>query len=84
MKRIKLIMVSTSVVLALGTAFASHFKAPCELQMQYRLDNGSYVPAGTYGVHYICINTLGVCTWYKPWPSSDYMPCKEGAYYPIE
>lgn len=84
MKRIKLVFVCTSVLLALGSALASNFKSPCEFSTQYRFYNGSYVYAGTYGVDYICTGTAGVCTWYKPWPAGDYIPCQAGTYVPIE
>lgn len=85
MKKIKLVFVSIAVSCALTAAFATtHFKAPCEYMTQYRLYNGSYVLAGTYALDYFCIGSLGVCTWYKPWPTSDWTPCRTGTYYPIE
>ena len=84
MKKFKFILMSTTIALAIGGAFAFKFKAPCEYSIQYRLYNGNYVLAGTYAVDYVCSGSLGVCTWYKPWPTSDYVPCRSGTYIPIE
>lgn len=85
MKKIKFAFMSIAVVGAITAAVATtNFKAPCEYMSQYRLYNGTYVPAGTVGLDYYCVGALDVCTWYKPWPSSDWIPCKGGSYYPIE
>ena len=84
MKKIKFVFISISIIIGVGGAFATNMvKAPCEFMTQYRLLNGSYVPAGEYAVDYYCVGTLGVCTWYKPWPTSDWTPCKAGTYHPI-
>lgn len=85
MNKIKFAFVSIAVATALGGAFATtHVKAPCELMTQYRLYNGSYVLAGTYGEDYFCVGSqLNVCTWYKPWPTSNWTPCQAGSYYSL-
>lgn len=84
MKKIKFVFISVAVTVAISSAFATtRVKAPCEFMTQYRFVNGSYVLAGEYAVDYYCVGTLGVCTWYKPWPTSDWTPCKAGTYYPI-
>jgi hypothetical protein len=85
MKKIKVIFISIAVSLAIGGAFgATNFKAPCEYMTQYILYNGNYVQAGTYGLDYFCVGSLGVCTWYKPWPTSDWYPCRAGTYVSFE
>jgi hypothetical protein len=84
MKRIKFLLISIAIVTALGSSFATRVKAPCEFMTQYRLYNGSYVLAGTYGLDYLCTGTLDVCTWYKPWPTSSWTPCRAGTYIPAE
>ena len=84
MKKIKLLFISISILTGVGGAFATNMvKAPCEFATQYRYVNGGYVLAGEYGWDYYCVGTLGVCTWYKPWPTSDWTPCKTGNYYQI-
>lgn len=85
MKKIKFVLVSIAIVGAITAAVATtNFKAPCEYATQYRLYNGTYVLAGEYAVDYYCVGTLGVCTWYKPWPSSDWTPCRTGTYLPLD
>ena len=87
MKKIKIALITIAIVSAIGGAFATRVpaKAPCEFMPQYRLYNGSYVPAGQYGVDYLCTGgSLDVCTWYKPWPASDWTPCKQGTYLPLD
>jgi hypothetical protein len=84
MRKIRILFVSIAVVTAVGGAFASKEKAPCEYMTQYFNNNGSYTMAGTYGLDYFCVGAVGVCTWYKPWPGSDWTPCKAGYYLPIE
>ena len=84
MKKIKFVFVGLAVTGAISAAFATSFKAPCEYMTQYFNTNGSYTMAGTYGLDYFCVGTVGVCTWYKPWPSSDWTPCRAGSYRPIE
>jgi hypothetical protein len=85
MKKIKFVIISTAIVCAITAAFAStRVKAPCDYATQYRYYNGSYILAGEYAVDYYCVGTLGVCTWYKPWPTSDWTPCKSGTYLPFD
>ena len=85
MKIMKFIFICVGIVIGVGGAFATNtIKAPCEFMTQYRFVNGSYVLAGEYAVDYYCVGTFGVCTWYKPWPTSDWTPCKTGTYHPLD
>jgi hypothetical protein len=85
MKKIKVLFITLAITGAIGAAFATMVvKAPCEYSTQYRLYNGSYVLAGQYAIDYYCVGTLDVCTWYKPWPSSDWTPCRTGTYLPLD
>jgi hypothetical protein len=85
MKKIKLVLISIAIVGAIAGAFANtREKSLCEYSTQYRLYNGSYMLAGEYGVDYYCVGTLGVCTWYKPWPTSDWTPCRSGTYFSLD
>ena len=83
MKKWKLLLLSVAIATGIGGAFATTKCQICEYYEQYRLYNGSYVSAGTYGVDFICINSAGVCTYYKPSPSSPYYVCRTGQYFPI-
>lgn len=85
MKKIKFALVGTAIIGGISAAIATtNFKAPCEFMTQYVNLNGEYVMAGTYGLDYFCVSSVGICTWYKPWPGSDWTPCRGGFYFPIE
>jgi hypothetical protein len=84
MKKIKFGLISIAIVGAIVGAFATtNFKAPCEYMDQYVNINGTWTYAGTYGLDYYCVGSVGICTWYKPWPSSDWTPCRAGSYFPL-
>ena len=83
MKKWKLFFVSIAIALGIGGAFATNKSRICEYYEQYVLVNGVYVSAGTYGIDYVCFNGPGICTFYKPTPSSPYYPCRTGEYYQI-
>ncbi|HEX6429378.1 MAG TPA: DUF6520 family protein [Niastella sp.] len=82
MKKIKIILVSSAIFLAIGGAMASKC-ALCEYYVQYRDFNGVYMQAGTLGINYYCSDEINTCTYYKPHPTSNYVPCQWGTYVPI-
>ncbi|MBO9204687.1 MULTISPECIES: DUF6520 family protein [Niastella] len=84
MKKWKLILVSAAVAVGIGGAFASTKQSQmCPYYTQYRIFMGGYVEAGEDGVDYACVGGSGVCTYYRPSLSSPYLPCRTGAYYPL-
>jgi hypothetical protein len=82
MKKLKIIFVSSAILLAAGSAWAGRC-ALCEYYTQYRDLNGYYVQAGTMGVNYICIDDANTCTYYRTFPTQPWQPCHEGTYYPL-
>jgi hypothetical protein len=86
MNKIKLALVATAIMAAIGGAFATRPCVQCENSTQYWFDGVNYYPAGTYGVHYDCWNTAGTCTYYRPDPAfhpNVYVPCRTGVFEPI-
>ena len=85
MRKIKILLISAAVVTAVSSALAGRINPLCEDYPQYYLSGGSYLPAGRYGVDYICWSTAGVCTYYLPDPSqpSQFWPCRTGAFLKI-
>lgn len=78
--KLRFILISLAVLLAIGGAFATRVDV-CEGYPQYRKMGSSYVPAGEYGYNYICWDLGGVCTYYRPYPGMEiYYPCKTGAF----
>jgi hypothetical protein len=82
MKKLKLILVSCAIFLAIGTAYASRC-ALCEYYVQYYRYNGVYMQAGQLGVNYVCLDEGSICTYYKPLPTSNFVPCQWGTYFPL-
>lgn len=83
--KIKFIFIGLAILLAIGGAFASkERKDVCEYYTQYRKLGSTYVEAGEYGSDFVCLNSSGVCTYYKPNPVVEvYLPCHTGAFTPI-
>ena len=83
MRRIKVAFISTAIVLGLGSAYAGRPCDACTYADQYIYSGGTYVPAGTFGYDYYCLDFGGVCTFYKPNPITQpntYAPCRFGVY----
>ena len=83
MKRLKLMLVSIVIVLAIGTAFATRPCQSCIYSDQYYYNGGFYHYAGEYGYDYHCQQFGGTCTYYKPYPFTQpnlYLPCRTGVY----
>ena len=76
-----------AILLAVGGAFAAKFNTPCEFEIQYYWNGGTYVEAGQEGVNYFCFQQATVCTYYRPNPIGEpwtYVPCKYGEFFPIQ
>ena len=82
MSRIKLFLIAGAVVIGIGGALASRPSNYCETQPQYLKWGSSYIPAGQYGVDYVCLSSGGVCTFYQPNPldPNGYAPCRIGTF----
>ena len=83
MKRIKLILIGSAIVVAVASSFATTKYQTCQYYPQYRFINNTYQPAGQEGTDYLCWDIAGYCTYYKPGIASPYIPCKTGAYIPL-
>lgn len=80
MLKIKLCLISIAVISSLVGAFASKPKALCQTQPQYYKFGNSYLPAGDYGVDFVCSSGAGICTYYlaNPYDPNSYAPCRTG------
>jgi hypothetical protein len=80
-KKIKLILISSAIVLAVVGAFALRENKPlCSELPQYHFDGTNYVPAGKAGVDYICETSHDTCTFIGE--SGSFTPCVLGTYTP--
>lgn len=83
MKRIRVILMTVAIIIAVSTAFATSYVPPCENQQQWYLGPDSvYHPAGTSGVNYTCdIMPGNTCTYVLV--GSDFVTCVVGSYRPF-
>ena len=84
MKRIKLILIGSAILLGVGGAWASSCDI-CEVYQQYKFNGVTYVPVGEYGYDWYCQSAAQTCTWYQPNPMNPntYLPCRTGQYTPL-
>lgn len=85
MNKIKLALIATAILTAVGGAFATKPCFQCEHSTQYYYNGIGYVYAGEYGVDFDCAGTAGTCTYYIPDPAGHpniYAPCHLGGYAP--
>lgn len=83
MLKIKWVLISAALTIAIAGAFASRPKLPCESLPQYYKFAGGYYPAGDLGVDYWCETAPGNCTWYQPniYQPNNYAPCRMGLFH---
>ena len=86
MKRIKLILNSTAITLAIAGAIATSFYMQDNDQPQFVPVNNSFAPVGELGTDYKCHDSTGTCTYYQPDPVArpqEYSPHRKGKYVPV-
>jgi hypothetical protein len=82
MKRIKWTIMTLAVVFSVGSAFTTRFYADTRAQSNLYYWNGTaYMPAGQFGVNYVCQSSSSICTYsrsgntYTPYQTlSTYSP----------
>lgn len=86
MNKIKMAFIAAAILAGVGGAFATRPCVQCMHAPQYIQSGSGYIPAGDEGMDYDCLNSAGVCTFYKPDPlgqPNTYAPCNIGAYTPV-
>jgi hypothetical protein len=80
MLKIKLCLISVAIIGSIIGAIASQPGMNCQTQPQFFKFGNSYLPAGDYGVDYVCTGSVGTCTYYQPNPFNpdSYAPCRTG------
>ena len=80
MKRIKWTIMTVIVSLSVGGALATAPQHDCRTDPQfYATGAGGFMPAGTFGVNYICDASSNTCT-YTTDGFGNYFPCRSGNY----
>jgi hypothetical protein len=86
MKRLKAIFISSVIVIAIGSAYATRPCQACIYLEQYYYTGSGYLPAGEFGTDFYCLQYGGTCTYYKPRPIEQpftYAPCRAGVFTPV-
>lgn len=79
MKKIKLALMATAILLSVGGAFATKLHSDCTGNVQYYFNGTSYIQAGVYGYNYICMDgPSSTCTYYIL--NGSYAACQPGVY----
>ena len=87
MKKIKIILNTLAITIAIAGAFATRMYMQENDQPQYIPVNNTYNSAGVFGVDYNCLDSNMVCTFYitdsvaRP---QQYVPYRRGQYIPLK
>jgi hypothetical protein len=87
MKKIKIILNTLAITIAIAGAFATRMYMQEDDQHQYIPVNNTYKAVGDFGVDYNCYDSNMVCTFYltdsvaRP---KQYLPYRRGQYVPLK
>ena len=80
MKKIKWLML-LAVLTATTAAFTNKIFDCYNMPQFFKIGNGIYQPAGTFGVDYFCYySPVNTCTYYYDQWNDTYLPCRSGVY----
>jgi hypothetical protein len=82
MKRIKMVLMATAILVSVGGAFATRAHMDCRFNPQFYWNGASYIPAGTEGVDFACEGTSGVCTFIQV--GNNWQACQTGIFVKIQ
>jgi len=78
MKKIKLIIMTTAILVSIGGAFATRPHYNCTFSTQYFWNGSGYSPAGTFGINFICQTGANSCSYTLV--NGVYTQCRVGIY----
>jgi hypothetical protein len=78
MKKVKLIIMATAILLSVGGAFATGLRFDCRFNPQFYFNGSGYLPAGRIGVDYACEGGLGNCTYIQV--GNNWQACQVGTF----
>ena len=87
MKKIKIILNSIAITIAITGAFATRLYMQHNDQTQFIPVNDTYKPVGDFGIDYNCYDSQNVCTFYQPDSVArpkEYLPFRKGQFIPIK
>jgi hypothetical protein len=84
MKRVKIILNSIAITIAIAGAFATRFCMQ-DNTSQYIPVNDTFKPVGDFGIDYNCYDSQSTCTYYQPDSvvhPEKYLPYQKGQFMP--
>ena len=87
MKKIKIILNSIAITIAIVGALATRFYMQHNEQLQFVPVNDIYKPVGgDFGIDYNCYDSTSICTFYQPDSVArpkEYLPYRKGQFVPL-
>jgi hypothetical protein len=87
MKKIKILLNSIAIAIAIAGALATRLYMQHNDQAQYIPENDTYKPVGDFGIDYNCYDSQNVCTYYQPDSVAhpkEYLPYRNGQFVPLK
>ncbi|HXB10151.1 MAG TPA: DUF6520 family protein [Puia sp.] len=82
MKKLKLILTASAIVIAVAAAVALRENSQDSTGIQqYYLTGSSYKPTGKFGIDYLCVASRDTCTYTSE--AGYFMPRRMGTYTPV-
>ena len=81
MKKIKWTIMTLAILASIGGALATRPHYDCTASQQFYRNGSIYLPAGVFGVDYICVLSDSACSYTLV--NGVYKPCRLGAYVAI-
>jgi hypothetical protein len=81
MKKIKWTIMTLAILLSIGGAFATRPHYDCRYSTQYYWTGSAYMPAGQFGVNFLCQSSANSCSYVLV--NGVYTQCRVGTYTPI-
>jgi len=78
MKKVKLAIITTAILLSIGGAFATKLNQVCAGHPQFYYNGSGWSPAGTMGWDYYCQDSPSTCTYYQV--AGGFAGCSQGSY----
>lgn len=82
MKKIKVPIMTLAILLSIGSAFATRMHFDSKTPLLYYWDGHDFLPAGTYGVDFVCVVSTTACTYTLV--NGVYTPYQLGAYVAVD
>ena len=78
MKRVKMTIMTTAILLGVGGAIVTRANTDCTFSTQYWYNGSTYIAAGTFGIDFWCGTGVGTCSYTIV--GGQYTACRAGTF----